>query len=41
MEIEDHTERGKHLVAHKKTVPLYIGLTTGFWLSDPFLDVYP
>lgn len=30
MEIENHTERSKHLVAHKKTVPLYIGLTTGF-----------
>lgn len=30
MEFEDHTERSKHLVAHKKTVPLYIGLTTGF-----------
>lgn len=29
-EIDDHAERTTRLLAHKKTVPLYIGMTTGF-----------
>ena len=29
-EIEDQAERTTHLMARKKTIPLYIGLTTGF-----------
>lgn len=30
VEFDDGTDRETHLMAHKKTVPLYIGLTTGF-----------
>lgn len=28
--IDNHAERATCLMAHKKTVPLYIGMTTGF-----------
>lgn len=39
-EIDDHAECTTRLMAHKKTVPLYIGRTTGFCGSLTFLSTF-